>query len=93
LKSNLTAGAGKFLKLQASSPVSPTKQDVISYAQGRACFRSGEIRILDTSGNVKRAILSFNLILLPRYGCSEILLQLRDGRGNHDGSGPKESLS
>jgi hypothetical protein len=28
-------------------PVFPKKDQAIDYAQGRACFRSGEIRILD----------------------------------------------
>ncbi len=37
-------------------PVFLTKDDAISYAQGRACFRSGEIRILGSSGNVERII-------------------------------------
>ena len=30
--------------------------DAIDYATGRACFRSGEIRILDSSGAVARII-------------------------------------
>jgi hypothetical protein len=37
-------------------PVFPDKDDAIDYAQGRACFRSGEIRILDSSRNVERII-------------------------------------
>jgi hypothetical protein len=37
-------------------PVFPDKDDAIDSAQGRACFRSGEIRILDSSGNVERTI-------------------------------------
>jgi len=37
----------------------PEKRQAISYAQGCACFRSGEIRILDSSGNVERTI-AFN---------------------------------
>ena len=32
------------------------KDQAINYAQNRACFRSGEIRILDLSGNVERTI-------------------------------------
>jgi hypothetical protein len=40
-------------------PVFPTKQDAIDYAQGRACFRSGQIRILDLTGSVERTI-AFN---------------------------------
>ena len=37
-------------------PVFPTKEDAISYAQGRARFRAGEIRVSDSSGNVERTI-------------------------------------
>jgi len=37
----------------------PKKEQAINYAQNRASFRSGEIRILNSSGNVERAI-SFN---------------------------------
>ena len=40
-------------------PVFSTKDDAISYAQTRARFRSGEIRILDSTGNVER-IIAFN---------------------------------
>jgi hypothetical protein len=35
------------------------QEDAIDYATGRACFRSGEIRILDSTGNVER-IIPFN---------------------------------
>jgi hypothetical protein len=37
-------------------PVFPKKDQAIDYAQTRACFRSGEIRILDASGNVESTI-------------------------------------
>jgi hypothetical protein len=37
-------------------PVFLTQEQAIDYAQSRACFRSGEIRILDWSGNVERTI-------------------------------------
>ena len=37
-------------------PVFLSQEDAISYAQGRACFRSGEIRILDSRGAVERVI-------------------------------------
>jgi hypothetical protein len=37
-------------------PVFPKKEQAINYAQGRASFRSGEIRILDPTGNVERSI-------------------------------------
>jgi hypothetical protein len=37
-------------------PVFLNQEDAISYATGRACFRNGEIRILDSTGNVERVI-------------------------------------
>jgi hypothetical protein len=37
-------------------PVFLNQEQAIDYAQGRACFRSGEIRILDSTGNVERTI-------------------------------------
>ncbi len=37
-------------------PVFPEKRQAISYAQERVCFRSGEIRILDSSGDVEHTI-------------------------------------
>jgi hypothetical protein len=33
-------------------PVFPEKRQAINYAETRTCFRSGEIRVLDSSGNV-----------------------------------------
>ena len=41
-------------------PVFPEEQDAIDYAEGRACFRSGEIRVLDLTGNVERLLLQFD---------------------------------
>jgi hypothetical protein len=35
------------------------KDEAISYAETRACFRTGEIRVLDPSGNLERTI-AFN---------------------------------
>jgi len=40
-------------------PVFGTKEEAISYAQVRACFRSGEIRIVDSSGRIEH-IIPFN---------------------------------
>jgi hypothetical protein len=40
-------------------PVFLNQEDAISYAEGRACFRCGEIRIVDPGGAVKR-IIPFN---------------------------------
>jgi hypothetical protein len=36
--------------------VFPEKDQAINYAENRASFRSGEIRILDSTGNVERTI-------------------------------------
>jgi len=36
--------------------VFPEKRQAIDYAETRACFRAGEIRILDSSGNIERTI-------------------------------------
>jgi hypothetical protein len=40
-------------------PVFLTKEQAIDYAENRACFRSGEIRIFDPNGLTQR-IISFN---------------------------------
>jgi len=37
-------------------PVFLNQEDAISYAEGRACFRCGEIRVLDSTGKVERII-------------------------------------
>jgi len=47
----------KVFEAPGVEPVFPKKHHAIDYAQTRACFRSGEIRILDASGNVERVIL------------------------------------
>jgi uncharacterized protein DUF2188 len=36
--------------------VFPTKDGAIDYGRQRACFRSGEIRIFDSSGNLESTI-------------------------------------
>jgi len=56
LKFDRIVTLGKFLKAPEVEPVFLTKDNAISYAQNRACFRSGEIRVLHSSGNVKRMI-------------------------------------
>jgi hypothetical protein len=38
-------------------PVFLNQEQAIDYATGRACFRSGEIRILNSNGAVERVIL------------------------------------
>jgi hypothetical protein len=37
-------------------PVFPKKDHAIDYAQSCACFRSGEIRVLDSTGKLERTI-------------------------------------
>jgi hypothetical protein len=49
-------GAGKFLRAPGVEPVFPEKRQAIDYAETRACFRSGEIRVLDSTGNIERTI-------------------------------------
>ena len=49
----------KAFESQGVEPVFPTKDDAISYARTRARFRVGEIRVLDSSGDVERTI-AFN---------------------------------
>jgi hypothetical protein len=46
----------KAFEAPGVEPVFPTKDDAISYAQTRARFRAGEIRVWDSSGNVQRSI-------------------------------------
>ena len=37
-------------------PVFPEKDQAINYAENRASFRVGEVRILDSTGNVERGL-------------------------------------
>jgi hypothetical protein len=46
----------KAFEAPGVEPVFQRKGQAIDYAQQRACFRSGEIRILDSTGNLKRVI-------------------------------------
>ena len=46
----------KAFEASGVEPVFPKKDQAIDYAQNRACFRSGEILVLDSSGNVERTI-------------------------------------
>jgi hypothetical protein len=52
---NHTVTAGKFSKSPASSLFFEENQ-ALNYAEGRASFRSGEIRIIDSTGEVERTI-------------------------------------
>lgn len=49
----------KVFESAGVEPVFLEKQQAINYAQNRTSFRSGEIRILDSTGNVERTI-AFN---------------------------------
>ena len=49
----------KVFEAPGVEPVFPEKRQAINYAETHACFRSGEIRILDSSGNFER-VISFN---------------------------------
>lgn len=46
----------KAFESSGVEPVFPKKEQAMDYAQNRACFRSGEIRVLDSTGNVERVI-------------------------------------
>ena len=46
----------KVFEAPGVEPVFPRKDQAMNYAESRASFRSGEIRIRDLSGNVERAI-------------------------------------
>jgi hypothetical protein len=46
----------KCFEAPGVEPVFLDQQDAIDYATGRASFRSGEIRILDSSGAIARII-------------------------------------
>jgi hypothetical protein len=46
----------KVFEAPGVEPVFLEKRQAINYAETRACFRSGEIRILDSGGNVERVI-------------------------------------
>jgi len=47
------------LKRPVSNQFSPRKDDALRYAPTRARFRTGEIRVLDLTGNVER-VIEFN---------------------------------
>jgi Uncharacterized protein conserved in bacteria (DUF2188) len=46
----------KVFEALGVEPVFHEKQQAIGYAQERARFRTGEIRIFDSTGNVERVI-------------------------------------
>ena len=46
----------KVFECPGVEPVFPEKRQAIDYAETRACFRSGKIRILDSTGKLERTI-------------------------------------
>jgi hypothetical protein len=50
------AWGGKVFEAPGVEPVFLEKRQAIDYAETRACFRSGEIRILDSTGKLERTI-------------------------------------
>jgi hypothetical protein len=59
LKLNRTRWGWKVFEAPGVEPVFPQKRQAIDYAETRACFRFGEIRVLDSTGNLERTI-AFN---------------------------------
>jgi hypothetical protein len=49
----------KAFEAPGVEPVFPNKDQAIDSAQNRACFRSGEIQILDSTGNVEMSLNMF----------------------------------
>ena len=49
----------EVLEAPGVQPVFPEKRQAVDYAETRACFRCGEIRVLDATGNIERTI-AFN---------------------------------
>ena len=46
----------KVFEAYGVEPFFPEKDQAVNYAQGRASFRSGKIRIFDSNGAVERVI-------------------------------------
>ena len=46
----------KAFEAPGVEPVCPRKDQAIDYALHRACFRSGQIQIFDSTGNAERVI-------------------------------------
>ena len=65
----------KCFEAPGVEPVFLNQEEAISYAKNRACFRSGEIRVLDSSGAVTR-IIPFSE-RDRRYSCVPITLTVK----------------
>ena len=46
----------KAFEAPGVEPVFAKKDQAIGYAQNRVCFRSSEVRIFDSTGNIERVI-------------------------------------
>ena len=46
----------KAFETPGVEPVFPNKEQAIGYARNRTCFRSGEVRIFDSTGDIERVI-------------------------------------
>jgi hypothetical protein len=57
----------KCFEAPGVEPVFLNQEQAIDYAKGRACFRSGEIRILDSSGAVERTIPFSEAMPMARF--------------------------
>ncbi len=55
-KSDRTRNGWKVFEAADVEPVFLKKDRAITYAQNRASFRAGEIRILDSTGNVESTV-------------------------------------
>ena len=54
-----TRNGWKCFEAPGVEPVFLEQEQAIDYAKNRACFRSGEIRVLDSTGNVE-SIITFD---------------------------------
>jgi hypothetical protein len=52
----ISARGWKAFEAPGVEPVFPKKDQAIDYEQNCACFRSGEIRVLDSTGKVEHTI-------------------------------------
>jgi methyl coenzyme M reductase alpha subunit len=56
LKATHTRWGWKLFEAPGVEPCFSKRDKAIDYAQNRACFRSGEVRIFDSCGNIERVI-------------------------------------
>jgi hypothetical protein len=68
----------RVFEVPGVEPVFLEKRQAIDYAQTRACFRSGEVRILDSTGKLERTI-AFNVSEQRRLACVERRMKITIG--------------